>query len=343
MTTTPFLSQLSSAPVGIQAVPVAIGAVIVTVAALSMMLVLIGTFLGERRMTGEPSLFSRLADGASSRTGVPVWTALPFAIMAGGLGLALIGWRAWSVGGPAIIGLDLAIVGLSICVLGGVLAGALAHPPQLTEDVPESIAHPVRAHLWHRWFGAGPIGAVLVIVGGLAALLATPVVAVWRVVSGGAPEMSVPAHTIVVIGVVLATVGTWMVHIEGTRAARREATPVEPRWIPGVVEALGGAMVLAAMSVALDSQTPVAVVGIIGLVALILVRLRATVGAAVLATAIYFFLRGTAAVLTLQFGEPVVPLWWQTILAAAAVEIVVGALLVAGSGLRKGSQIQGGT
>jgi hypothetical protein len=322
---------LAGAVVGIQAVPVAIGVVITTVVVLSMMGIFVGSFLGERRLSGEPSVLSRLAVWAGKRSGLPLWAALPYAVMAAGLGLALLGWRVWSVGGPDVIGVDLAVVGLSITVLGGILSTALAHPPKLAQDVPGDIARPVPAHRWRPRFGTGPVGAVLVLVGGLTAVLATPVVAVWRVVSGSPPETTFIAHSVVLAGVGLATVGVWSVHVEGARAARREGLESTASWVGRAMEVLSGAIILLGLSVALDSAAPVELIGILGLIALLTVRIRSAGGTALASVGAYLTLRGLASVLTLQFAGTVIPLWWQSIVAAVVVEIVVAALVLLSS------------
>lgn len=324
-------------PFGLSALGEVVGTVALTVAALVAAGILVAGFLAERRGTGRVSALSRWAARAADGRG-PLWEPLPFGAVLAGLGLALLGWRALLAGGPVhAFGTDLVVLGLIAAMLGGVLAGALAHPPAMVaEHEPDQIAHPAPAHavVRHTRLGAGPVSAPVIVVAGLVALLATPVAAAGRLV-GGVAANDATAHQVVVTAVLVICAGAWGLVIEGRSAAAGVGVP-RPRRVD-VAEVAAGTSVLLAGSVLLDGGVPRVVVAAVGAVALVVVRARAGTGSAVLTAMAAIVLRLGAATLVWAFGAPVAPLAWQALLASVGIEAAAALLSVIG-----GRQLAGG-
>ncbi len=326
-------------PVGLMALGDAFVSVIVTLAAAAVVVVLVASFLAERRETGEPSFVTRWALRLAAPTGRPIWDRLPFLVVLAGLAVALLGWRALT-GASAFpqAGVPLAAIGLAVALLGGVMAGAMAHPPRsVVEHGGGEIAHPTPAHrvvVRRGRLGAGPVGGALVVIGGALALVVVPVAATFRVMAGDAAADVMPAHELVVAAVGLITVGAWLLHAEGTVAAQRR-TGARQRGAD-LAEAGAATAALLTLSVAVDSGLPAVLGGVLGLAGLLLVRVRAGAGAGLLAVLGYLVARLMVAVLCWGFAAPLVPLWWQATAAAVSVELV-GALVAVGRPGRRAS------
>jgi hypothetical protein len=274
----------SRQPFGLQALGGVLGTAVVTLTVGAAVLVLVLAFLAERRGTGEPSFLTRIAVAEAARAGRPLWERFPFRIVLAGLALGLLGWRCLVAGGPLQdFAIDTAAVGLALALLGGVLAGALAHPPaSVVAHEPDEIAHPVRAHRGvgpGRRAGAGPVSAVVVVVAGALALVTTPIATVWRLLAGGSAGNSTVAHHIVLAAVGAICLGAWGLLVEGRRAAA--AAGREHHLRLDLAEVAAGCAALLGLSVMVDSGLPEVLAGAVGAVVLVAARIRGSAGAPV--------------------------------------------------------------
>jgi hypothetical protein len=340
----PSLSQ-DQQPFGLQSLFSAFPLAVFAVCLMFGTLLLVATFLAERRNTGEPSFISYHAARVARSLGRPLWEPLPYHVVLGGLALSLVGWRAITAGGPLRgLGDPLALLGLAVALVGGVMAGALAHPPaqlHLDPDADPEIAHPTPAHRHvsrRLHLGAGPVSAVLIAGSGLAALVIAPVAIMMRLLAGNPSADASPAQAVLLSAVGLMCLGSWALHAEGLHAGPRRSGPRPTTlWsrltvvLPDAGEVAGAATALLGLSVGIDAGLPPAIAGTAGAVVLLVVRLRARRGSAVGAVAGYLLAWAIAVLATLTFSAPVAPLGWQAVLAAVAVE----ALALAAGPLRR--------
>lgn len=319
-------------PVGLEAILASAGTVFFSVVAALAGGLLVLAFLAERAATGTPSWVSRVSASVAAREGGPLWGAFPFGVVLGGLLLALTGWRAAHVGGPLEPAGSMALaLGVVIATLGGVMASALAHPTasERAAGVEDAIARPLPARtvFAHRRvlpgaFGSGPVGAVVVLVGGVVAVVGLPVATMWRALEGRSLDGLASAQVPVLLAVVAMTAGAWLLRAESRNAVVAASGRVlRPR---EAGEAVGAAAVLLALSAAADLDVPTALLATAGAAALVAARARLGVGGAVLAVAAYAAVRLAVAVVTGTLGAGgVVPLLVPAVLAALAVEVAL--------------------
>src|SRR5947209_7250045 len=186
----------------------------------------------------------RLAAFSERVSGLPRWCALPSAIVGGSLTIAVFGFY-WDVAKHIDTGRDPGpfgtaahypiLVGLSGIALGGVVAVVLGSPRQL----------PTSVRITQDWHA--PLGGVLVLLCGIFALAGFPLDDVWHRLFGQDVTLWGPTHVLMVGGASLATLGMWVLLVEGRRAKIAEAggtPPHEPWFLRMRTIAAGGAFLL---------------------------------------------------------------------------------------------------
>jgi hypothetical protein len=171
-------------------------------------------WLASAHRAGRTQLVNRVASGASRLTGLPGWSALPILVCSAALITAAFGFY-WDVGIHIDDGRDpgpfannshyLILLGLAGITLAGFLSVILG----TDRKVPSSL----------RLAGVDvPLGgAVMLLCGGIA-LMTFPMDDVWHRLFGQDVTLWSPTHVLMVGGGSLATLGLWMLLVEGRRA-----------------------------------------------------------------------------------------------------------------------------
>jgi hypothetical protein len=202
-------------PAGGSAVEDLIGASIVALVAFALL-----AALGAAHRTGRWQGLRRMARASERLTGMPGWAALPSAISAVALFVAVIGYY-WDVSLHIDAGRDpgpfanaahwwiiLGLAGLGAAGALGVLLG-----------VPASQPGAIRIRRgWHT-----SIGSLLLTVTGWVALAGFPLDDVWHRLFGQDVTLWSPTHVQMVGGASLATLALWILFVEGRHASRGEA------------------------------------------------------------------------------------------------------------------------
>ena len=216
------LALLAAAPGALAAggAPPAKGAslaqiVIGTVAAMLVTAVVIWIAMGHR--SGRITWLARLAGFSERVSGLPGWSALPAAIVGGSLVIAVFGFY-WDVAKHIDTGRDPGpfgtaahypiLVGLFGIAIGGFLAIAMGTP----NEVPTSV------RLSPSW--RAPLGGLLIFLCGGFALLGFPLDDVWHTLFGQDVTLWGPTHVLMIGGASLATLGVWVLLVEGHRACQ---------------------------------------------------------------------------------------------------------------------------
>jgi hypothetical protein len=170
---------------------------------------------GVAHRTGRTKLLTRLAGFSERVTGAPGWAALPTAIAGGALLVAAFGFY-WDVATHIDNGRDpgpfanpshfLIIGGLAGIALAGVVAVLLGRDE-----------HPTAWEIRDGWYV--PVGGLLLLLCGGIAVLGFPLDDVWHRLFGQDVTLWSPTHIQMVGGASLATLGLWVLHVEGHRAA----------------------------------------------------------------------------------------------------------------------------
>src|SRR5690242_17315718 len=173
----------------------------------------IWTAMGHR--SGRVSWLGRLAGFSERVSGLPGWCALPSAIVGGSLLIAVFGFY-WDVAKHIDTGRDPSpfgtaahypiLVGLGGIALGGIVAVVLGAP----KSVPTSL------RITRDWYA--PLGGVLTLICGGFALIGFPLDDVWHRLFGQDVTLWGPTHVLMVGGASLATLGMWILLVEGRRA-----------------------------------------------------------------------------------------------------------------------------
>ena len=183
-------------------------------AAVAALLTIAVLWVGWAHRTGRISFVSRLADFAARVSGLPRWAALPAAVTGGSQLIAVFGFY-WDVAKHIDTGRDpgpfgtLAhypiLIGLGGIALGGLLAIVLS----TGRDTPTSV------RVGRDW--PVPLGGVLILVCGVAALSGFPLDDVWHRIFGQDVTLWGPTHVLMVGGASLSTLGVWVLLVEGGR------------------------------------------------------------------------------------------------------------------------------
>src|SRR5690242_6898123 len=174
----------------------------------------IWTAMGHR--SGRVSWLGRLAGFAERVSGLPGWSALPSAITGGSLLIAVFGFY-WDVAKHIDTGRDPSpfgtpahypiLVGLFGIAVGGFLSIVLG----ADKDVRTAI------RISEGWYA--PLGGLLIFMCGGFALTGFPLDDVWHTLFGQDVTLWGPTHVLMVGGASLATLGVWVLLVEGRGAA----------------------------------------------------------------------------------------------------------------------------
>jgi hypothetical protein len=206
-----------------------IGSVVATILTAAVL------WVGMAHRAGRITWLARLAAFSERVSGLPGWTALPSAITGGSLIVAAFGFY-WDVAKHIDTGRDASpfgtaahypiLAGLAGLTLGGYLAIVLGSD----ESSPTSV------RLAEDW--RVPVGGLLIFLCGGFALMGFPLDDIWHTLFGQDVTLWGPTHILMIAGASLATLGTWVLLIEGQRervrrqgdAARQgAAAPTQPR------------------------------------------------------------------------------------------------------------------
>jgi hypothetical protein len=179
--------------------------------------------LGHR--SGRVPHLTRLTDFSERVSGLPGWAALPSAVSAGALLIALVGMY-WDISLHIDVGRDagplanpahyLILIGLFGVFASGVLAIAL----------PRDDAGPAALRLTPSW--PVPVGGVLISAAAAFSLLGFPLDDIWHRLFGQDVTLWGPTHLMLIGGAGLTLIGMAVLLVEGTRArpAGQERAPL---------------------------------------------------------------------------------------------------------------------
>ena len=251
---------------------------------------------GHRR--GRFPLLQRLGAFAERTSGMPSWEALPSAVGATSLFIAVFGFY-WDVSWHIDRGRDpgalanpahwFIIVGLAGIALAGILSVVLG------DD---------RATGSSLRFGRGwnvPVGGLLLSICGIIALAGFPLDDIWHRLFGQDVTLWGPTHIQMIGGASLATLALWVLAVEGQRAAAATGKPLPRRAIWMVDISLGGSFLIGLSTLQGEFDFgvpqfnqlfhPVMIMLAAG-IALVAVRIRTGKGGALLAAAFFLAVRG---------------------------------------------------
>ncbi len=187
--------------------------VIGTLAAVAVTAAVIWIAIAHRK--GRITWLRRLGAFSERVSGLPAWSALPSAVAGSSLVIAVFGFY-WDVAKHIDTGRDPGpfgtaahypiLVGLFGIALGGFLAIVIGTP----EKVPTSV------RLTSSW--RAPLGGLLIFLCGGFALLGFPLDDVWHTLFGEDVTLWGPTHVLMIGGASLATLGVWVLLVEGQRA-----------------------------------------------------------------------------------------------------------------------------
>ena len=198
--------------------------------------------LGLGHRTGRLRLLGWAADHSARMSGLPAWAALPSAVSAGALVIALFG-MLWDISLHIDDGRDegplanpahyFILVGLFGVFASGYLAMVLPN------GRPSSTA----IRITRDWYA--PLGGVLIAVCGSFSLIAFPLDDVWHRLFGQDVTLWGPTHLMLIGGAATTLVGVAVLLVEARRANAATGANRERKWIMGVRGvALTGAFLL---------------------------------------------------------------------------------------------------
>ena len=199
--------------------------------------------LGVAHRSGRTRLLTNLGGLAERVTGLPAWCSLPAAVAGGALLLAAFGFY-WDVAthiddgrdpgpfaNPSHYFIIFGLLGIFVAGLFGTLLG-----------VPDGTRTGVRIR--SGW--QAPLGAILLGVCGLIAVMGFPLDDVWHRIFGQDVTLWGPTHIQMVGGAALSTLALWILLVEGMRAAGEPADPSKARMRTGLELTIAGAFLIGA-------------------------------------------------------------------------------------------------
>jgi hypothetical protein len=284
-----------SAPAGGAAVGEAL---LATAGALVITAAMLGVVIGHR--SGRLKLVSRVAAFAERSSGIPGWSSLPIAFVAGSLSVAVLGMY-WDISIHIDEGRDpgpLANAAHYFILLGlfGIFfAGLLSITMPARCEKPSDAA----VKIMDGWYA--PLGGVLMTVSSSFALAAFPMDDVWHRIFGQDVTLWGPTHLVLIGGAGLATVGALILLAEGVRS-RGDAMPRrEPRWLLFRQASVAGAFLVAlsTFQAEFDFSVPQfrlvwhpTLLMLAAGIGLVTARLMIGRGGALMAVAVYLVIRG---------------------------------------------------
>ena len=198
--------------------------------------------LGIGYRTGRFGLLGWAADHSARISGLPAWAALPSAVSAGALVIALFG-MLWDISLHIDDGRDegplanpahyFILVGLFGVFASGYLAMVL----------PKGRPSATAIRITRDWYA--PLGGVLIAVCGSFSLIAFPLDDVWHRLFGQDVTLWGPTHLMLIGGAATTLVGVAVLLVEARRANAAAGKSREPGWVMGVRGvALTGAFLL---------------------------------------------------------------------------------------------------
>jgi len=293
--------------------------------------------------SGRTPWLTRTADVLSHRTGLPGWAALPTAVSAVSLQVALLGMY-WDIALHIDLGRDegplanpahyLILAGLYGVFAAGVLAIALPRPGERPGPVPLKLTRD-----WHA-----PVGGVLIAACGAFALVGFPLDDLWHRLFGQDVTLWGPTHLMLIGGAGMTLVGQAVLLAEGMRqraADRGETFAPREQSMPSALVAVrragivGGFLIgLSTFQAEFDFGVPQFrlvfqpfLIALAAGVALVAGRLWIGRGGALAAVAFFLLVRGVVGVLVgpvLGETTPSLPLYLGS---AVLVELVAVALV----------------
>src|SRR5919106_5488222 len=198
--------------------------------------------LGIGHRTGRFRLLGWAADHSARMSGLPAWSALPSAVSAGALVIALFG-MLWDISLHIDDGRDegplanpahyFILVGLFGVFASGYLAMVL----------PKARPSSTAIRITRDWYA--PLGGVLIAVCGSFSLIAFPLDDVWHRLFGQDVTLWGPTHLMLIGGAATTLVGVAVLLVEARRANAAAGRKGERRWVMGIRGvALTGAFLL---------------------------------------------------------------------------------------------------
>ena len=194
--------------------------------AVGTLLMVIAGAVGILHRTGRITWLGSLAGFSSRVGGLPPWAALPAAVAAGSLTLALFGFW-WDVATHIDNGRDEGAFGNLahwpiLLGLGGIaLAGWLSIIIGGADGQPTAIR---LGRTWHA-----PLGGVLIFACGAFALTGFPLDDTWHRLFGQDVTLWGPTHVLMIASASLTTVAVWILVGEGVRAVERGGSEAQRR------------------------------------------------------------------------------------------------------------------
>ena len=163
---------------------------------------------------GRIAWLGRLAGFSERVTGLPGWAALPSAITGGSLLVAVFGFY-WDVAKHIDTGRDPSPFGTAAHypILAGLFGIALGGFVAIVLGTGREVRTSVR--LSGEW--RAPLGGVLIFLCGAFALAGFPLDDVWHTLFGQDVTLWGPTHVLMIAGASLATLGVWVLLVEGRR------------------------------------------------------------------------------------------------------------------------------
>ena len=302
-----------------------------TVVAVVLSLLVVALTVGHR--SGRFGALARAGRLAERVSGLPAWAAVPAAVVGTSLITAAFGFY-WDVATHIDNGRDegpfanpahwFILVGLGGIALAGMLAVIIG-----TDDDQE---HAVRVAPGWRV----PVGGVLLVLCGTIALLGFPLDDVWHRLFGQDVTMWGPTHIQMIAGASLATLGCWVLVLEGMRSvAGDDARRTARRTVRLTEPFLAGAFLigLSTMQGEFDFGVPQfrllfhpVLLALAAGMALVVARIRLGRGGALAAVAFFVAFRGLLALIIgpgLGRSVPHLPLYLVEALAVEAVALRV--------------------
>jgi hypothetical protein len=192
--------------------------------------------------SGRLKLVDRVAAFAERSSGIPGWSSLPIAFVAGSLAIAVLGMY-WDIAIHIDEGRDegpLANAAHYLILIGlfGIFFAGL-----LSISMPKERPSAAAVKLMNGWYA--PLGGLLMLVSSSFALGAFPMDDVWHRIFGQDVTLWGPTHLVLIGGAGLATVGALILLAEGVRSRGDSMPRREPRWLLFRQVALAGSFLVA--------------------------------------------------------------------------------------------------
>jgi hypothetical protein len=271
------------------------------------------SWLGMGHRSGKVPYLGRAAEATERLSGLPGWAALPSALAASSLLVALLGMY-WDISLHIDVGRDpgplanpahyLILVGLFGIFSAGYFAICL----------PKVRPGPAAVHIAGDWYA--PVGGVLIAACGAFALIGFPLDDIWHRLFGQDVTLWGPTHLMLIGGAGMTLIGQAVLLVEGMRAG----APRRPRSEPALIVRLrriglmGGLLIgLSTFQAEFDFGVPQfrfvlepVLLAVAASVALVCARIWIGRGGALGAAAFFIAVRGAIALIVHQvFGEAV--------------------------------------